>query len=218
MWEKTWPELLKAAGTLLGVVVGYFLKEIGDRRKKDHERATKHPLLKLSFEEKADCQTFPIEIETGTLDPNPAAKFMYVRVAVTNVNPDIAKDVRAYLVDVENVLDPTAAKPSHFVKTEYHDSLPLIWANEPSADSVVLPKGVTRHFDLVSLTEHTKHYEMQFRGPSGKRMLVGGYDNLFKKSSALRFTVLVAGDNCEPQSLSLTIVWNGTWAPKIISG
>lgn len=197
---------------LLGTILGVVIKTASDWIAGQHRKKWKHPKLRLTFDERADCQTFSREIESGTLDPNKLLQFMYVRCSVTNTNPEVAKDVRAYLTKVERV---TSAAGANFVctDTQYNDSLPLIWSNEPSTASVVLPKGVTRHFDLLSVADGEKGFSMQLRNSSGKVFMPEAYATIFAKSKALRFTVLVAGENCDPETLSLVVRWDGTWPP-----
>lgn len=215
--ELLGPEYKKILGGfvlgLIGTILGVAIKAATDWLSIQHQKKWKHPRLTLSFDERIDCQTFFREIESGTLEPNKQIRFMYVRCSVTNTNPEIAKDVRAYLTKVENITSPAGVDQPVYSDTQYNDSLPLIWSNEPSNAAVVLPKGVVRHFDLLFVTEGDKGFRMQLRDPSGKELKPEAYATIFTKSQALRFTVLVAGENCDPAIMSITIRWNGTWPP-----
>jgi hypothetical protein len=137
---------------------------------------------------------------------------MYVRIGVHNLNPDVAVDCRAYLTNVESLESRDGA--DQFVPTIYNDSMPLVWSFEPSTQSVVLPKGVKRHFDLLILNEGTPGFDVQLRHPAGEgRIIAEPYQPIFTQSPALRFTVLVGGHASEPALLRLAIRWTGAWPP-----
>lgn len=107
----------------------------------------KQPSLRVTFSEQDDVVAVTAHRRESSLTELPKhvpVSQMWVRVAVRNDNRQPATGCRAYLVGVDEM---DAA--GHFSSTQYNDSLPLNWAFEQQqAESVTLPKGVSRHFDL----------------------------------------------------------------------
>ena len=199
------PELGKMITGVVVFLFGFLTKVLYDTVILGYDRRYKKPRLELEFGHQDFTQRVASSGVQTTARPS-TYKQRYIKLAVRNVNPEIAKDVRAYLVKVEL---PGGQG------TDYEDNIPLISSLDRSVESVVLPKGVTRHFDLAVLNEGTLGFDMQFRDSAGNKLVPAAYVQLFGASPALRFTVLAGGDNCEPVTKSLAIEWNGTWPPTM---
>ena len=132
----------------------------------------------------------------------------YVRVKVLNKGRQIAKQCRAYLVNVEKWNNAT----NKFESTDYCDSLQLACSaqenpEEPYAAyrALDMPKGVPQFIDIVMTIKSHSNYIIK------TRMLLNRYKPLFQEHGKFQYTVLVSGDNAKPKSKKVIFNWSGDW-------
>lgn len=137
--------------------------------------------------------------ETGGADAH------YVRVKVLNTGCQIAKECRAYLVNVEKWNTSTG----EFEPTIYCDSLQLAWSARADIKEACLPLDMSRDIkqfiDIVSTRSTKSDYEIM------TNPLLNRYEPLFKEHGKFRYTVLVSGDNVKPISAKVVFEWSGDW-------
>jgi hypothetical protein len=130
----------------------------------------------------------------------------YVRVLVTNTRKRIAKQCRAYLIDFE-VWNPSLRR---FEPTKYCEALQLAWSASSSRDLAYypldIPKDVRQFVDVVSVREGSTTIRTHVIANLNRYS-----DLLTQQTGKLRYTVLVAGDNLEPQKTQVVLEWNGNY-------
>jgi len=154
------------------------------------------PRLSLEFRENQDFITKTIE----GLITAPEAIACYVRVRVTNRKWRIAKNCRAYLVNVE-VMNSSG----RFEPTEYCDSIQLAWSarGDEAYFAIDLPKGIPQFLDVISVREISPDIRPEIR------VQLNRYRALWRRKGSFRFSVQVSGDGLKPVQLSLRCDWNG---------
>jgi hypothetical protein len=129
----------------------------------------------------------------------------YVRVKVINTGRQIAKQCRAYLVNVEKWNTST----NKFEPTIYCDSLQLAWsarANTEEAYSPLdMPRDINQFIDIVSTRRPEIDYKIMVYAHLYR------YEPLFKEHGKFRYTVVVSGDNVKPASTKVVFEWSGDW-------
>lgn len=126
----------------------------------------------------------------------------YIRIRVRNIKPAIAKNCRAYLVDIEK-----ADSNGNFNSTIYSDSLPLAWSNrgDQAYRGMDLPKGVAHFVDIVSTRTSAQSFRLE-TDPVPYR-----YVNLLHERGKFRLTVQVSGEDVRPVYIKVIFVWSGVW-------
>jgi hypothetical protein len=156
------------------------------------------PKLKVEFIE-GDRGFITDTKETGGTDAH------YVRVKVLNTGRQIAKQCRAYLVNVEKWNTSTGK----FAPTIYCDSLQLAWSARANTEEAYrpldLPRDINQFIDIVSTRRPESGYKVM-TNPHLYR-----YEPLFKEHGKFRYTVLVSGDNVKPVSVQVVFEWSGDW-------
>lgn len=128
----------------------------------------------------------------------------YIRVEVVNTGRKIAKQCRAYLVNVEK-----ENSSGEFVPTHYKDSLQLCWAAKNEKKDYFIPldlsKDISQFINVIVIEEPNK-YQTQVREDlySYKKLLEGEHGKF-------RYTIHVSGDNVNPAFIKIISKWNGTW-------
>ncbi len=129
----------------------------------------------------------------------------YVRVKVLNTGRQIAKQCRAYLVNVEKWNTST----DKFEPTIYCDSLQLAWSARANIEEafrpVDMPKDISQFVDIVS----TRRPESDYKVMTNTHLY--RYEPLFKEHGKFRYTVVVSGDNVKPVSAKVVFEWGGDW-------
>ena len=129
----------------------------------------------------------------------------YVRVKVLNTSRQIAKQCRAYLVNVEKWNTSTG----EFEPTTYCDSLQLGWSAQLGKiapyRALDIPKGIPQFIDIVSTRKGKSDYFIK------TKLLLNRYDDLFKERGKFRYTMRVSGDNARPKSTKVIFEWSGDW-------
>jgi hypothetical protein len=192
---------MEAIYLLIGGVIG-FLSSVLSEPVRDYFFG---PKIQVEFDPKKEGFVTSTCVESSSGVKN--AK--YIRILVTNEYKRIARQCRAYLVNLES-WDPKLKK---FVSTIYCDALQLPWsASRDGHASIDIPKNVHRFVDLISTQENKFtpkiHYDVElFR-----------YRSLFLASERkYRYTVLITGDNFDPQSICVECEWGNSWDQFIVS-
>lgn len=172
------------------------------------------PKLSLTYSD-AGCQTFDRFSREADHADQPIVMTwheLYVRLSIQNINPEIARNCRIYLTNVERY-DETGKS---FVSTIYRDSIPLIWSFEPQTESVDLPQGIVRHCDVLIVSSPSGEFSMQLRSANGTLLTPLAYEPLFDNpADKLRFTFVAAGHDVAPVRLQLVKEPGPSWQPII---
>ena len=133
----------------------------------------------------------------------------YVRVKMLNTGRQIAKQCRAYLVNVERWSEST----SKFEPTIYCDSLQLAWSarGNEAYHPLDVPRDINQFIDVVS----TRKPERDYRVETNPQLF--RYENLFKEHGKFRYTVRVSGDNVKSVSIKIVFEWSGDWHNFVVS-
>lgn len=158
------------------------------------------PKLRLSFDNDSRCVSRTPERGNGQ-----EREAIYIRIRVENTKRRLAKQLKAYLVNVE-----TKNNNDKFEQSIYADSIQLAWSCSPSIetrlDPIDLPKGLDKYADIVATDSISNRYDFQiFPFPFRYEQL---FDN---EPKTLRLTILVAGDGVNPEKIKLIFTWKGQW-------
>lgn len=159
------------------------------------------PKIKVDFIE--GDEAFRTTTKVGRSD----AHFIRVRVLIKGFG--IAKQCRAYLVNVEK-WNESAGK---FEATIYCDSLQLAWSAQenPKEDyaayrALDIPKGVPQFIDVVRTLRGGTNYRVL------TKFILNRYQALFEEGEGkFQYTVLVSSDNAKPKSKKVIFDWSGDW-------
>lgn len=147
-------------------------------------------------------------------------KAIYLRMKVENKKQTIAKNCRAYLVNVEKRNEET--ENNIFEKTVYSDCIPLAWSCRQSPDlkgsefkPIDIPNGVSQFVDLLYTLEVndidfvpkeiSTHYNPTLA------VMPYRYEKLFQEQGTFRFTIQISGDNTSPVLHRIIFEWHGEW-------
>jgi len=127
---------------------------------------------------------------------------IYIRVKVTNVKCNLAKQCRAFLVNIEK-----QNKDGIFKPTIYCDSIQLQWAcrENQGFSAIDLPNGIMQFIDILATIKNFPYYEMKIGAPPFR------YIDLFSESGIFRFTIQVSGDEVIPKFIRLIFYWREKW-------
>jgi hypothetical protein len=136
--------------------------------------------------------------------PTGGGEAVYIRVEVMNEKRRLAKQCRAYLVNVE-----VQNGRNEFEPTIYVDSIQLAWScreNGKEREAVDLPNGVSQYIDVLATYKSSNCFTPQI-SPFPFR-----YEELFINSpKTFRFTVQVSGDGVDPVFTTIIFSWKGQW-------
>lgn len=156
------------------------------------------PKLSIVFTGKDDC--IPKTIERG---PGIEREAYYIKARVTNIRKAIARDCRAYLVNIEKKDADGKFKP-----TVYSDSIQLAWSaqgSENRSKALDLAKGIKQYVDIITTRSDSPYYYPQLA------VTLNRYVPLFQETGIFRFTLQVSAAEADPRMLKLTFEWNGQW-------
>ncbi len=128
----------------------------------------------------------------------------YLRVRAMNTRAALAKNCRAYLVNVEYLGSSGA-----WEATTYCESMQLAWAGPGDAPyaALDLPKDVPQFINVLCTREDSP----RFTPSIVPGMLLFRYDSFLSSPGTYRFTVIVSGDGVRPASIGLRLKWTGKW-------
>jgi len=192
-----WPALV---GGVIGFVSAIFAEPL--------RRWLYRPKLELTFGDGSEYkartpeQAAPIDPERSAARIYDTHEAEYVRIKVVNTSSSVAKDCRAYLVNVQkkNV-------NGEFASTIYCDSIPLAWScqEDRAHGPIDLPKDVAQFIDLVSVRDCSPEFRIEIE-PMPLR-----YAGFVRDKGTFRFTVQVSGENVKPKFISVDFTWTGIW-------
>ncbi len=194
------PESSAVLNTAIGAVLGFAAAVFAEPLRHWLYR----PRLKLEFGDDPGCRARTPE-QAQLPGPRPEQSIHdadYIRIKVTNTKPSIAKNCRAYLVNIEK-----ADSSGEFKPTIYGDSIPLSWAcrGAQAYDPLDLPRGVVQFVDVISTRSVSTDFKPEIK-PIPFR-----YIDLFQQQGKFRFTVQVSGENVKPVFVKIVFVWSGVW-------
>jgi len=192
--------LAENSSLLIGAAIGFISAVVSPIVIEPVKRLLFSPRFKLKF--KKNDKGFITDTRVGRSDAH------YVRVRVRIKRYGIAKQCRAYLVNVEK----WNASTEKFEPTIYCDSLQLAWSaqedpTEPGTAyrALDIPKGVPQFIDIVSTMRGATTYRVM------TKFYLNRYIALFEEHGKFRYTVLVSGDNAKPKSIKIIFEWKGDW-------
>jgi hypothetical protein len=157
------------------------------------------PKLQLSFDNDSRCVARTPERGNGQ-----EREAIYIRVRVENAKRRLAKQLKAYLVNVE-----IKNNNGEFEQSIYADSIQLAWSCRPldaRLDPIDLPKGIDQYADVIATNNYSNRYALQIF-PLPYR-----YEQLFNNDpKILRFTIQVSGDGVNPETIKLIFMWKAQW-------
>jgi hypothetical protein len=154
------------------------------------------PKLKLKFNN--DDYAYKTEIQKNNKTVH------YIRAEVINTGCGIAKQCRAYLVNVQKMNPSGKFEPTH-----YKDSLQLSWAakkeEKDKYNPLDLSKNISQFINVIIITEPSE-YKVQIQEDlySYKSLLEG-------EKGTFKYTIHVSGDNVKPVLINIITEWNGNW-------
>lgn len=179
------------AGLISGSLIAIFAEPIRQRLYR--------PRLVLDFDASADCLS-----KTPMREGDRSLLGLVVRIKVRNESNAIARDCRAYLIDVEQASDIGT-----FTSTVYCDSLQLGWSCHVEEDrrfgGIDIPRGVNQFVDVVATKENVSVLIPQIR-PIPYR-----YVDLFQMMGEFRWTLQVSAAGTNPATIRLILRWAGLW-------
>ena len=129
----------------------------------------------------------------------------YVRLKVLNTGRQIARQCRAYLVNVEK----WNTSIDQFEPTIYCESLQLAWSARANTEEAYRPLDMTRGINVFIDIVSTRRPESDYKIMTNPRLY--RYEPLFKEHGKFRYTLLVSGDNFKPVSNKVIFEWSGDW-------
>lgn len=185
---------------LLGVVIGSGLTLATQRVARKHFAAK----LVLSFERSDDCIALtPAEL----FHPRTGGRYgettgYWVRVRAVNSSYFVARNCRAYIVNVEK-----RSKDGTFTRV-FNDSIPLSWAcrGQEAFSGIDMPKDVPIYFDVFSTTENLPdRFELTTSSKPYR------YEKLGMEPGTYRLTCCVGAEEAQPVQIQLLLEWRGRW-------
>jgi hypothetical protein len=162
------------------------------------------PKLQLLFEEKGEgfVVKTPISIKSSGSPMVNITEGYYIRIMIKNIKPIIAKECRAFLINIEK-----QDEDNIFKQTIYCDSIQLQWSTRPEKgfDSIDIPMGINQFVDVIQTTNGDPFFTCKI-GTFPFR-----YHNLFQDVGIFRFTIQVAGNDIIPQFTKIIFHWKGEW-------
>jgi hypothetical protein len=190
-------EILRMIGSaFLGAIVALYLPFF--------RRLIWGPKLELFFGKTYEgcIAKTPIEIETEV--DNEKGKIAtvgyYIRVMVRNKKYLLARDCRAFLVNIEK-----KGADNIFHPTIYCDSIQAQWAcrSGQGFQSIDLPRGVNQFVDIISTVKDVNHIVPKIE------MIPFRYQELFREYGVFRYTIQVSGSEIKPLFIKIIFRWKG---------
>jgi hypothetical protein len=157
------------------------------------------PKLNLEYDEGRGCLSKTQEAISASV----VGDAYYIRVRVTNASKIIAKDCRAYLVNIEK-----RDEKGGFASTVYCDSIQVAWSCQGREDryrGIDICKGVNQYLDLIVTRSNSDEFDPQIMVKPFR------YSELFKETGAFRFTIQASAARANPATIKLIFEWNAEW-------
>lgn len=171
------------------------------------DRYWNQPTVDVRFELEGDCIVPDLISRMG----DDCYRSTYVRVRITNSSNVGINNCQAWLVGVRRFENPG------YGRSEFRESIPLIWSYLPELETMHIPPGVAVHADVIRFHSTTTPVP-QLRHPSGGLHKLKLYEGLFAEQGRFRFEIIVSGDGMTPvaseveysYSADKTLVFKGT--------
>lgn len=161
------------------------------------------PKLSLFFDKNIDgcIAKTPIEL----IMPNGErieTEGYYIRVMVRNEKYLLARDCRAFLVNIEK-----KGEDNEFHPTLYYDSIQAQWAcrSGQGFSGIDLPRGLNQFIDVIAIIKDKPNIDPQIDSK------IFMHRSLFTEIGIFRYTVQVSGNELNPVKIKFIIKWNGKW-------
>ncbi len=159
------------------------------------------PHIKIEFLDRPEYISF-LQVRTpdGGFSDNDRC---YLRLRVRNIRGGLAKQVRVFLAGVEF----RRKGETHFQPTDCYDTVELPWSlrGEASDDALDLPRGLWRHFDVLTAGQGERRFRVTSKHSLIPPLTVGQQEGTY------RFTIMVAGDNFSPKTMHFEVDWENWW-------
>ena len=157
------------------------------------------PKLKSEFQQSPYCISKTYDVVNGKV----VADMHYIRVKVTNTSKIIARDCRAYLINIEK-----KSEKGKFASTCYCDSIQLAWSCQKEEDSyrgIDISKGVNQYLDVIATKSTSKEFKPLTIVTTNRDR------DLFKETGEFLLTIQVSAHGADPKTIKLEFDWNGIW-------
>lgn len=178
---------------LAGFIVAIFAEPIRQRLFK--------PKLNLEFSKDGGCISKTYEAKSANSSITTEA--FYIRIKVTNTSRIIARDCRAYLIDIEK-----QDEHDKFAPTVYCDSIQLAWSCQGRRDryeGIDLSKGVNKYLDVIVTRNTLRKFDPQIMVKPFR------YSSIFEETGVFRFTIQASANGADPKIIKLILDWKGIW-------
>lgn len=156
------------------------------------------PDLQVGFGQSQDYLSHTPEIFN-----NMEMEAYYIRVRVTNKSRYIAKDCRAYLINIEKKNENDKFSP-----TIYCDSIQLAWSCQAKGEqyrAIDIAKDVNQYIDVIVTRSITDEFDSPILVKPFR------YFSLFREKGIFRVTIQVAASGVSPETIKLVFEWKGDW-------
>ena len=155
------------------------------------------PELALDYKKDSKDYVTRTNFQDGKFD-------IYVRAKVINKKKHLAKDCRAFLINIEK------EDNGNFVQTVYADSLQLAWScqiDQMRYSAICLSYGVNLYFDIFRTTSTDPPNAASFHPLANALPLRYNDENLFFLPGKYRLTIQVTSSNANPIKMCLILQW-----------
>jgi len=182
--------LTSISSFILGFLIAIFAEPI--------RRYLLKPKLNIEFGKSEDFITYTPALTKN----NSQTEEYYLRVRVINSRKYIARDCRAFLIDIKKLDDSNKIK-----STIYCDSIQLAWScsGNRKFESLDLTKDVKQYIDVVVLSKESNAIIPQLFSTPFR------YLKLFNETGTFIFTIQVSATGIKPKNISIALKWDGNW-------
>jgi hypothetical protein len=161
------------------------------------------PKLSLFFDKNIDgcIAKTPIEL-IMTNGERIETEGYYIRVMVKNEKYLLARDCRAFLVNIEK-----KEEDNKFHSTVYYDSIQAQWAcrSGQGFSGIDLPRGLNQFIDVIGTIKDNPNIDLKI---DSKIFL---HRPLLSEIGTFRYTIQVSGNELNPVKIKFIFKWNGKW-------
>jgi hypothetical protein len=126
----------------------------------------------------------------------------YIRVMVRNEKYLLARDCRAFLVNIEK-----KGEDNEFHPTVYYDSIQAQWAcrSGQGFSGIDLPRGMNQFIDVIGSIKDNPNVDPKIDSK------IFMHRSLFSEIGTFRYTIQVSGNELNPVKIKFIFKWNGKW-------
>jgi hypothetical protein len=125
----------------------------------------------------------------------------HVRLTIRNTGKEAARKCRVVLIGIKKLVD------NGWTDLDYHDAVELIWAYgwaEKLVDRVIekdIVRGINYFVDICNANSHDNHLNLALVQVSPR------YRDLIDPEGSYVFTMLIAAENADTNTVSLRVTW-----------